>query len=605
MEVKFISDYGVLDLAGIKISVQESNAKVSDTLFTKFTFPFDVYADQEFLDNYGDYTSFESSELLNRIPGQMVFENKLYEAVLFIKNVLGRRITAQIDFGFEDVPNFDKKLSELPLEQFDVTDIHTFAKTVAAKKYPETNFNFPRIFTKKYPTTDEVWKNFDGYINDLKKDGTEMRRNYIDGVGDIYNVNIIHPCPYILYLLKAGFAEAGYMLAGDILTDANLLQKTVYSGTEYFSRLTQNRQGLRVMSSDYVAQQGWLVRFEKTLTIEKKGKYRIIGYFRSQKSIWGTGLGVINLNGSRIYTFNKPDKVDKVDHFNLEININQDNSTLFFGLLDPKNLSMTEPVMSVDVINLNLANEAQYTGTDLGVITNRNEVNLKLAVPDITFGDLVRIVKNWFNYDVEIREKTVYMNLIAKEGNANVKDFTFMEVPQNMVSRELLNKKSFLLKFPDMDGGIKKDSMYYDIDGPKLNGTAKTDTTTININGYLMPLTLPKPGGYNTATVLKESSDILALVEYAGLLNGQNNATYSPGCDFPELFDSNWLTWLQQRIKGHEFSWRKTASVERLCQYSVKDLIFCYNNIHIIKTINKYRVSDDYYDVEITTETIV
>src|SRR5690606_24034043 len=181
-------------------------------------------------------------------------------------------------------------------------------------------------------------------------------------------------------------------------------------------------------------------------------------------------------------------------------------------------------------------NEAQYTGTDLGVITNRNEVNLKLAVPDITFGDLVRIVKNWFNYDVEIREKTVYMNLIAKEGTANVKDFTFMEVPQNMVSRELLNKKSFLLKFPDMDGGIKKDSMYYDIDGPKLNGTAKTDTTTININGYLMPLTLPKPGGYNTATVLKESSDILALVEYAGLLNGQNNATYSPGCDFPELF---------------------------------------------------------------------
>src|SRR5690606_2020172 len=191
----------------------------------------------------------------------------------------------------------EKKLSELPLESFQVSDIYSYAKTVATKKYPETNFNFPRVFTTKYPATDQVWNAFDGYMNDLKKDGTEMRRNYIDGSGNIFNINIIHPMPHILYLLKTGFEDAGYQLRGDILTDQNLAQKWVYSGTEHFTRLTQNRLGLVKYAADYDQIVGWpTVAFYPKLQIEKKGKYRVVGYIRKSDKIKGSGFAQIRYN---------------------------------------------------------------------------------------------------------------------------------------------------------------------------------------------------------------------------------------------------------------------------------------------------------------------
>jgi hypothetical protein len=146
--------------------------------------------------------------------------------------------------------------------------------------------------------------------------------------------------------------------------------------------------------------------------------------------------------------------------------------------------------------------------------------------------------------------------------------------------------------------------MYYDVEGQKLNGSAGTETSTIEINGYAMQLKLPKPYGYNTAFVAKDTTDTVALVEYKGLQNGQNNATYSSGCDFPELFTNNWLKWLRQRINGQEYNWKFFCTPEQISGFSIKDYIFCYNNIHIIKSLTKEKVSENVYQVEIVAETV-
>lgn len=156
-----------------------------------------------------------------------------------------------------------------------------------------------------------------------------------------------------------------------------------------------------------------------------------------------------------------------------------------------------------------------------------------------------------------------------------------------------------------MDEGYRKNAMYYDFAGAQLNGSAKPETSIIETNGYAMELKLPKPGGYLTANVMKQTDSTVALVEYSGLTGGQNNATYSPGCDHPELFYNNWSRWLRIRINGQEFNWRKSCHISKISQYSVKDLIFCYNNIHIIKSMNKEKVAKDLYNIEIITETVV
>lgn len=53
MEIKFFTDNGVLDLSYQNISFQESNSKLSDKRLTKFTFPFEVFINEEFIHSFG------------------------------------------------------------------------------------------------------------------------------------------------------------------------------------------------------------------------------------------------------------------------------------------------------------------------------------------------------------------------------------------------------------------------------------------------------------------------------------------------------------------------------------------------------------------------
>jgi len=611
MEVKFTSDLGELDLSEIKISMQESNSKISDQKFSKFMFPFEIKASQEFIKNYGDYVSYETTGLQNMIPGFLSLEGKVHEAKLFIQNIQGLKITAQIDFGFEELPNFSKKLSELNLEEFEVPDIHTYAREICTKKYPATNFNFPRIYTKKYPTTDEVWKNFDGYYNDLKPDGTEMRRNYVDEAGLIWNVNIIHPCPHPLYILKTGFADAGLTLEGDILTEPTLQDRWVFSGGEYFTTLQQKRFGFKFTSNDYTElylENGPddYVKYDKEIILEKPGQYKIAGFLEFFKARKMFANYWITINGNSIFQrYHGADGQTIFERMplNIDFNVLQENSVLRLYIYTQFHDSWSHQISDLLVTSALLDDEVDEEGASTGVVTNRNEIDLKKAVPEITFGEFVNGLTNLLNYDLEIKNKSVIMNKIQTEQIPDAKDFGFMEVPEP--KRTLLNKKSFLLKFPEMDEGFKKDSMYYDYQGAVLNGTAKTDTSTIETNWYAMELKLPKPLGYLTANVMKDSDSVVHLVEYAGLTGGQNNARYTPGLDHPQLYDTNWSNWLRIRINGQEYNWSKNCSISKISQYSVKEFIFCYNNIHIIKSMNKEKVSKDEYNIELVTETVV
>lgn len=611
MESKLFTDAGVFDLTPIMFSTQENNSRVSDVKFSKIMLPFTFYATQEFIEKYGDYVSYETTDLRNEIPCYFMHENKNHIAKLFIQDIEGFKITGQIDYGFEELPNFDKKLAELPLENYKVADIYTYAREICEKKYPATNFNFPRIYTKKYDPSNEVWKNFDGYYNDLKKDGSEMRRNYIDEAGGIWNVNILHPCPHPLYILKAGFLDAGLVLAGDILADQNLKDRWVFSGGEYFTTLQQRRFGFKFTSNDYTElylENGPddYARYEKDIILEKPGIYKIAGFIEFFKARKMFAQYRISLNGQTIwsrYQGSDSQTVFETVPINIDFNVLQENSELKLYIYTQFHDSWSHQISDLLVTSSLLDDIVDEDGASTGVVTNQNEINLKNAVPNITFGEFVNTITNWFNYDVEIHDNTVVMNKIQTEELPEAKNFKFMEIP--IPKRKLLNKKSFLLRFAKLDEGFTKNSMFYDSTGPVLNGKEKTDTNIIEVNGYAMELKLPKPLGYLTANVMKDSDAVVALVEYDGLVGGQNNAKYSPGCDHPELFANDWEKWLRIRINGQEFTWSKNCSISKISQYSIKDFIFCYNNIHIIKSISKEKVSTKVYNIELVTETVV
>jgi hypothetical protein len=51
--------------------------------------------------------------------------------------------------------------------------------------------------------------------------------NTLDLQSNIDSIRIMQPLPYLMHIIKTGVNDAGFTLAGDILTDADLQQATI------------------------------------------------------------------------------------------------------------------------------------------------------------------------------------------------------------------------------------------------------------------------------------------------------------------------------------------------------------------------------------------
>lgn len=616
MDIKFFAGNKVLDLSKQKISIQENNSRVSDKMYTKYMFPFEIYQDEEFKASFGDYESYETFGLENYIEGPLLFENALTEAKLNIESVEGPYLTGQINFGFEDLPNWEKKLSDLNWEKFTVPDIHVYAREICSKTYPQTNFNFPRMNTSKYSPDDKIWDAFNGYYNDLDSSYNEMRRNYVDSSGNIFNQNIIHPCIHFLYLLKKCFQDVGMQLKGEVLTDPMFQDAYVFSGTEYFNKISQYQNAFTMSMNDYYNMENTVHYYEwinglsftryyqryfysEEVPLDFSDKVFINGKFR-MKIRERTGLKCkIQINGNDIWSHDQYyDSFQDVNlSFSLEINVNHANlKFLIEGGIS--NFSENYNVLEYSLKSSSIVSTGSTSDED-AVVENANEINLARAVPDMKVGDFINIVRNWFNYEFMIYEKSIYMNKLGREPN-NVKNFEFAEV--KTPKRNLLQKRTFLLKHTEIDGDKQLNSMFYEKSGATINKAAVEDTNEIEINGYPMPIEKVKLNSEATASVKRDDSSCLALVFYNGLVNGQNNATNKPQATFPDLFYSNWEKWLRQRVNGVEYNWKFQVKADDL-KVKISDYINCYKNIHIITSWTK-DYSEDTYTIDITTETV-
>jgi len=616
MDIKFFAGNKVLDLSKQKISIQEDNFRVSDKMRTKYMFPFQIYMDEEFKAAFGDYESYETFGLENYVEGPLLFERELSDGKLNIESVEGPYLEGQIDFGFEDLPNWDKKLSELSWEKFTVPDIHVYASQICEKKYPQTNFNFPRMNTTKYSPDEKMWDAFNGYYNDIDSSIGQMRRNYVDGTGEIYNQNIIHPCVHFLYLLKKCFLDIGMTVKGEILTDPMFQDAYVFSGTEYFNKISQYQNAFTLSVKEYYKMENkmhyteWInnllftryyphFSYKEEVPLDFADKLFINGKFRV-KVLEKTSLKIkIQINGNDIWSIDKYYNMymDLTFPFSLDINVNHAKLTF---IIEGGVLGMSEGynILEYDLKSSSIVTTGTPTSDD-AVVENSNEINLARALPDMKVGDFINIIRNWFNYEFLIHEKTVYMNKLAREPY-NIKDFEFAEVKKP--KRNLLQKRSFLLKHTEIDGDKQLNSIFYDKSGATINREALDDTIEIEINGYAMPLEKVKENSHLTASVKRDDSSCLALVFYNGKVNGQNNASNKPEVTFPDLFYTNWAKWLRQRVNGVEYNWKFQIKADDL-NVKISDYIHCYKNIHIITSWTK-DYSEDTYTIDITTETV-
>ena len=164
MTDSFVTSQFVLDLSRISISYQEENPRFKDTFFTQYSLPFEFQMNADLRLRMGNYTALNATKLKKKYEGYHIMDGRVRKGTLEILSVEGNIVSAQIDSGFEQLPNFDKKLCDLPLLRHRVADIYQHAKEVCQKKYPEVDYNFPRVVYPK-DTSQRGWEHYMGFIN--------------------------------------------------------------------------------------------------------------------------------------------------------------------------------------------------------------------------------------------------------------------------------------------------------------------------------------------------------------------------------------------------------------------------------------------------------
>ena len=612
MQDKFITNEGIeIPLDGLSFSFTEENPRFKDSFWTNYTLPIECPYTVEFLRKIGQFSSLDNSKLKRFHDGIHIHEGKRRKGKIEILEFGTKSLKFQIDSGFENLPNFDKKLADLPLHNFEVPDIYQHANEVVEKSYPASDYNFPKLYTDEYNLDSEEWKYFDSMINNrVQEQGKAVKsfpRNRIEDGMDVYNKNIIHPMPYLLYVLRAGFKDAGFQLMGDILSDEHLLQRCIFTDKNYYTTGDQKLHKLSMFKEEvYLTERtpggDMFGKWKKSVVIEAPGKYRI--YFKVHNALKGANVNLY-YGDKHVYSFGAGNQLQVVENLSFVLDVSEQDAVdrkefvfEYYGYLEAPHL-MDSSKKDIGLAYMEIRPMRQHTieGNVIPYVFNFNRVNLKKSVPDMSFGDLVTIIKNWRNYDLTFDGSKAIMNLIRIDKSKEPEDFRAFEV-ENPI-RKFTDKEYFHLKFPEVEG-MENRNIFFNEKGYQLNPHfVPENTTEVTVNGFCLPMAFFR--GANTAKAYKESS--LMLVYYAGLdRDGDNHATNPRGLEGEECAE-HLKPWYMNRLSNFSYKWTFIAEKNKIRKYDIRSEIFAYNKRHWIKSWVKNSISDKHYSIEIETET--
>lgn len=616
---KFIHSNFEIDLSKLKVSDVLENPWFSNKFFVKFTFPFEVDLTEENDINFGFLSHYNAYSHTTLYEGFYVHRENMEQAILEIEEVTDK-ISMNFGYGYDEFPNFNKKLSELPLDKFNVTDIYAHAATIISQTWPSVNYNFPQIHIDKIDNTEDPWLDFENIINNYKN-GAFLVNEVIEN--DTFNRNIIQPTPYALHIIKKGFEDAGKVLKGDILEDPTIQKLCIYTDTSYWTTLEQESYSIFKMSSDYVETGTTTVngvypgsfswantvinpsfeyqKYYQQIDISNPGKYRVVGKVKLVPPRYGNGYIKFNYRNQTIYYHEFRFRFGLLTY---DVNVDFILETLSDGQNDTFSIEIFNGISSDKVIidlNINPIRLHDDQGNAVPNIINKNSVDLTRAVPDMTFGEFIEIMKNWFNLDLKISGNDIYMNFIELEKKRlEVIDLTSFEVKNPI--RKFSRGNSFLLKFEKVE---TKDYIYLPVflnSQGILSENFKTDEKTNEIIINALPLPLTTRNQIQTVHAFETDSSKIFGIIYDGLnQDSLNLAKDNYELLIPQIFDKHYKQWLDFRLNSQGFQWSFKAHYEDIFSLTNKSRIHAYKNNHIVKSLTRTEVAEDEFEIDIET----
>lgn len=597
-----------LDISGFELSDNEENNWFSDSFFSKYSFPFDIDLTNEIDAATGFISQFNSSNTETYFEVKYVHDNTIEDAVFEVE-AYEKTLSCIVRYGFEQLPSFDKKLSELSLDKFDLPDgsnIYNHAQSIITKTWPDVNYNFPQIHVDKYNQDDDLWTGFQGILNN--RVSGNFLENSVDIVEDVtYNRNVMQPLPYWLHILQRGMYDAGFTLGGQILNDSRLKSACLYADVDYFKKpALQDPIDIMQMSEDAVSIVNGRATYQANKELTTPGKYNISGTVKAMRWSNFNAYCIIKYRNTVLW-YQRASGTDMWHGSELRsYDIDLDFETLSDLQLNDITIENYQPqTTETQIIDLviSLVRVNDSTGVAIPTVINENKVDLTKAVPNKTFVEFVKDVKNYFNYDLTIVGKMAIMDRVEDKINtSDTLDFRFSEV--KTPTTKYNSGISFLLKFQDIDSKEFKFLPVFHNKDVIINSnfTVNEKTTTIEIAA--LPLPIFTRNGIQTAYAFESNDSKSYLVNYDGIFNNNNYSKPIDAYLLPLIHADYWKKWFNFRIKSKAMSWNFKEWIENIYTLTAKTKIFAYNRFHIIKTINRTEIQPDLFDIELETDTL-
>lgn len=582
-----------IDLAKFGVSLSEESSLFTDNIYKSYSVPFTMPAEEELLEKLGLPQLDNITDVETSVRGKLVLPYTYYDAILFLGEIQGGQIECNLSFGDAELPVYDRKLKDLP---WPVQLVPEFGYAIEVNSkisstWPKAAYNYPRVYD---PTIKDKsgYEAFRGFIND--HNGLTPVFNNVDNSGEepVYlNYNVLAPFPYLLEILRFGYLQEGKTVSGELFDD-EIMKQALYIPKTFLEKFRGSEYLAFSFSTPNTVNAEELGVYERKFTPEKIGTYEV----DYKLNIDPVAASIFEF---RIY------QEDPLNSFNNTILFQASSTNNRVRLSEKLKINVTsETQFNPIVIELKLKNRAEsiagmnqfeysYSAGKLNEFPS--SFSLAEFVPDMKFGEYVNELKNWLNLDVDVQEAKVEINytqnsILKKQRE----DHRHLEVPD---VRKTHNSNRFY-KLSYANG----DQVFYNKNGQVFSELDEKGAEVIPIEMDVQPAVVEQNEDVITAVVPEDKSKIdFCLFKSPGLLVNDCDPEIARALSQQNNLDKNWAQWLKYRVHSKSFKESFECSVHE--RININELSFKYNELHVIKKLQKKYLSEATIKVDVESET--
>lgn len=584
------TEFFKIDLSKYGVTLKEKSSLFTDNIYESYSLPFVIPEASDIINKLGLPTLNNIINLKTSISGKLIFHDRFFICKFYIKSHKNKNLSCSLSFGDNKPQAFDVKLSNLGWENILTPDFNSHASGIITQSWPDVSHQFPMIYKPSIKETTNYEK-FEGFINNYDEVQAAFVSNSIEEelnedeelIDVVYNRNVMMPCVYLVEILKKGYKFSKKEVLGEFIND-EMIQKITYKPKNFINKLDASQfQSFSFGNPDpnnplddggnyYIA----------TFNATEVGSYKLKLNFNIPSALVGYFKLTVRVNNSLI---------KKYESSLSRVNINEDLKINLESTLNSPEIRV-EMNIPFTTVNMQQYNAMEFSFEDGKLNILPSFYNLSDFMPDMTFGEFVNLIKNWFNLDIKNYDGYVMIDFLENNiTNRKKTDHEHLKVDD---AEFLTNEnKVYELKYAnDEKVTITKEGQIY-------NDVNRNNTELVEILTNAKPLISEFNEGILTAFDNGNDSGF-DFVYYDG--SNLNRVPSSSELSLQKIHDLYWTNWLKTRIIS------KTVKDSFKCSsYEIinKDEISKkYNEFIFPKEINKRYEDSETINVTIEGETL-